>query len=444
MSNWRKPLIFFLLQLTGSNIPKNLKTITKLDALSVAEKETYQKQQLEKLLLHAYKNVPYYSTLLPAVGVIDKNNTVDISRFKDIPILTKEIIREQGTLMYASDHKKRKSYINTSGGSTGQPIEILQDKNYSDWNIANKIFIKLKRGQDIGEKEMRLWGSMRDTLESNEGVTGALKNFLYNRKDINTFKLSEADIREIITIWNTFKPTWIEGYVNSLQEIAQYIAANSTDIFAPKGLLSSAGTLYPDAKAFFKEQYNSPVYNRYGSREVGDIACTAADSELHEVGWWNNYVEVLDDNHDTVTNNALGEAHITNLNNYAMPLIRYAIGDTIRATANSSFEVQSVEGKLSEHFINIYKEKVHAGYFRQLLFYKKWIQKYQIIQEDYTHIVYAIVPYADETVPEADIKEITMYAQKMMGKECVIEFKFVQQIEPNASGKYLYTISKLV
>jgi len=157
MFNWRKPIIFALFYLSGSKIPQNLKEIRRVDNLPIEEQKAYQKKKLEKLLSYAWENVPYYKKVLEEAGVI-KNREVYLENFEKIPFLTKEIIRRERENLYSRDHKKRGSYKNTSGGSTGEPVEFLQDKEYNDWNIANKIYIKRKGGQDIGEREIRLWG----------------------------------------------------------------------------------------------------------------------------------------------------------------------------------------------------------------------------------------------------------------------------------------------
>ena len=60
MFNWRKPIIFALLYLSGSKIPQNLKEIRRVDNLPIEEQKAYQKKKLEKLLSYAWENVPYY------------------------------------------------------------------------------------------------------------------------------------------------------------------------------------------------------------------------------------------------------------------------------------------------------------------------------------------------------------------------------------------------
>ena len=60
----RRYLINLLLNLTGSNIPKNLREIRRIHSYDQDRAKEYQNRKLEQLLLYSYRNVPYYSKIL--------------------------------------------------------------------------------------------------------------------------------------------------------------------------------------------------------------------------------------------------------------------------------------------------------------------------------------------------------------------------------------------
>ena len=96
---------------------------------------------LSDILLHAYENVPYYRRVLSDSGVV-RDGTVVLAKFDNIRCLTKDIIRTEGDNLYAVDHKSRRSFVNTSGGSTGEPVSFLQDANYSDWQMGMRFYFR--------------------------------------------------------------------------------------------------------------------------------------------------------------------------------------------------------------------------------------------------------------------------------------------------------------
>ncbi len=333
MYSWRKLVIYTLFNLTGNKIPVYLKMIKKYDKLSIEEINKIQKDKLKKILLHAYINIPYYYKVLKESNVIT-GRQVRLENFSNLPILTKEIIRDEDSNLYSKDFKDRKFYKNSSGGSTGEPVRFIQDKEYNEWNIATKIYYKIYGNQKIGERELRLWGSERDTLEGKEKFSIKLKNWLYNRKEFNSFRMTENEMFEFVKGWNKFKPTWIEAYVQSIYEFGKFIKENNLEIHSPKGILVSAGTLYPEMQKLIEQVFSCQTFNRYGTREVGAIACSCKENKGLHLSLFNNYIEILDNQLKPCSSGEIGKVYVTTLNNYSMPLIRYDIGDMAIPTKN--------------------------------------------------------------------------------------------------------------
>ncbi|MFA5248480.1 MAG: hypothetical protein WC415_04630 [Patescibacteria group bacterium] len=435
MFNWRKPIIYLLLHISGSKIPQNLSLIKKLDKLSLEEKKKYQDEKLKALLFHTYKNVPYYTKVLKEAEVI-KDNVVVLDNFKNIPLLTKEIIRREGENLYSKDYKSRKFYENTSGGSTGEPVRFIQDKSYEDWNNATKIYYKLTAGQNIGDRELRFWGSERDLLEGKEKLSIRLRNWLYNRREFNTFKMSEKEMLFYVEKWNKYNPKWIEAYVQSIYEFAKFIEKNNLKIKSPKnGILTSAGTLFPEMKQTVEKVFKCKVYNRYGSREVGGAAF--GNKELN-ISYWNQKIELVN------PINNIGKILITNLKNYSMPLIRYEIGD-IGVDSITWGNIKSISGREMSIFKTKDGKIIPAEFFIHFIgvvYNNNAISKFQVIQKEYDKILIKTVINNINNF-NSNKGKIENAIRKEMGNDCKINWEFVNDIEPLKNGKYLYTICEI-
>jgi len=423
-------VIYGLLYVTGSKIPKYLKEIKRIEKLSREELKRYQEEKLKKLLLHAWENVPYYKKVLSESEVV-VDGKVNLNSFDKIPILTKDIIRNEGKNLYSLDYRKRKFYTNSSGGSSGEPVTFIQDKHYDEWNIANKIWYKFIAGQDVGEKELRLWGSERDLLQGKESFRVRLRNWLYHRKEFNSFKMSENEMKGYAKEWNKFRPSWIECYAQSVYGFAQFIKTNNLSIHPPKkGILTSAGTLYPEMKKLIEEVFHCNVYNRYGSREVGDMAC---GKDKLRLSVWNHHLEVI--------NNRI---YVTTLNNFSMPFIRYGIGD-IGKMSKDRLWLEKIQGREMNMFKTKEGKLIPAEFFIHfvgVVYNKGFISKFQVIQKDYDLIEIKVVIKNKEEF-NAYKKNIEKSIKQVMGKNCRIKWSFVKEIKTNKSGKYLYTISKV-
>ena len=443
--NWRKPLIYVLLYASGSKIPQYLREIKSLEKLSAAEIKKYQEEKLKKLLLHAYQNVPYYHKLLVKVGVIDRSGQVQLQNFSKIPYLTKEIIRKEDKNLYSKDHQSRKSYENTSGGSTGEPVRFLQDKNYDDWNISTKLYFNQKLGKDLGDPEIKLWGSDRDIILGNLTAKDRLINYLYNRKFFNCYDFSSDKILDLIKLNNSFKPTAYWSYMEAAFELAKYVSKNKVFFRSPKFLISTIGPLNEEVRKTIKNGLKTKVLNQYGSREVGWIAAQKNEKTEMSVFYWKDLVEL-----NGTTKVEEKELLITTLDNYSMPLIRYQIGDVAIAGKesvsfsgiNSILKIKAIVGRTLGFFVKKDGSLFHTHHLVQQLFFQDWIKKFQVIQEKYDLIKIRVVQ--NKKPQKSELSKIEKNIWALTGQEMRIVWEFVENIKPSKSGKYLYTVSKIL
>lgn len=436
-----------LLAASGSKIGPNLKKIWEFDSVSVDEIQRRSEQKLERLLLHAAEKVPYYRTLLHDCQVV-VDDTVRLENFSSIPLLTKDIIRRQGKSLYADDYQHRSPFPNTSGGSTGEPVKFIQDKEYDDWNKATKIYFNAVLGKQLGDREIKFWGSDRDILEGTLGFKDNVINFLYNRKFFNSYQLNEQHLGDLIKLNNHFKPKAYWSYMESALELANYLSGSGVDFHSPGILISTIGPLTQEVKEKIESGMGCKVYNQYGSREVGVVACQCPEQKgLHTFPWW-NHIEVIDPEGQPIKNES-GRVIVTTLHNYSMPLIRYEIGDVAVMGDNDcscgrkTVTLDSVIGRTLGYFRKDDGTLVHSHFIVQALFFHEWIQRFQVVQEQLNQIIIRIELKNGMVGNQADLLDIEKKTKVLMGNHCSVDIKFVDGIERSASGKFVYTVCKI-
>jgi len=446
--NWREPFIYFVLYATGSKIPRYLKQIRKYEYLSQEEITELTNRKLEELLFHSYNNVPYYHKILEESDVV-VGGQVRLENFSRIPILTKEIIRKEGENLYSKDYKQRRPYENTSGGSTGEPIRFIQDKLYEQWNIAHKIYLNSLQGSEIGQKEIKLWGSERDVFKEKEKISTRVKYWLFNITNLNSFCMSDNIMSEYVTRWNKIRPYLVWAYTSSILELAKYLERSGKSVHSPKVIICTAETLTEQVRSFVEDTLKCPVVNQYGSREVGPIASECpAKMGLH-IFSLQNKVEILNRNLDACQPGQVGDIYVTVLNNYSMPLIRYRIGDTGAPTVERYKcpckrcwpSIAKLTGRQSDHFKTRDGKIIHGEYFTHLFYFRSGIKQFQVVQQDYDNIQVIIV--SDGQIKSEEMRDIGDKIKLVMGQNCDVNFAFVDDIQPTRSGKYLYTVSNV-
>lgn len=451
MINWRKPVMAAFFKITGRHVFEHLNYLKSVESKSTEEIFHLQQEKLTTLLMHAYKNVPYYSEILPEAGVI-QNGKVNLENFPNIPILTKDIIRDQGQNLYSKDHKSRHSFSNTSGGSTGQPVTFLQDRNYKDWSMACRLYYNQMAGKDVGQREIKLWGSQSDVLDESEKLVTKLRRWGFNILMLNSFMMSDDLMADYVERWNRFKPKLVWAYTTSIYDFAKYIQRTKTPIHSPASIICTAENLTEDIRQTVQTVFKCPVLDQYGSREIGVAACECMQRNGLHTFPLNNIIEILDDDFNPCLPKQMGNIYATTLNNYSMPLIRYDIGDMAQAAENTDCPCRSNQpliGKIIGRHIEVFKKKDGTTipgeffiHFIGVVYNKNFIEKFQVIQKDYDLVQIKLLVIDHEKFKQYR-DQIVASIQKVMGIDCKVEFIFVDDIPRLKSGKYLYTVSEI-
>jgi len=418
---------------------------------SLEKNREIQAHRLYRLLEYASENIPYYKRIVKNQSIKVSEDTIfdDIKKF---PFLTKKIIREHFNELYR--FRDNTYYLNHSGGSTGEPVEFYQDKTYADWSQATTLLFNDWAGCPIGSRIAKLWGSERDVFKGTHGLKGSLSGFLYNQRLVNAFNMSRQQIEDFINMINRWKPTMILAYVEPIYEVAKIAVRKNWSVYSPTSIMTSAGTLFEAFRNQIENAFNSPVFNRYGTREVGDVACECSKHNGLYISIPTHFVEIARSNGETCAGGETGEIAVTSLTNYTMPLIRYKIGDrgSLKEKACPSSRglplLKSIEGRVTSIFRNRRGDIISPEYFIHLigvvLNKRIIIKKFQVIQEQKDFIIVKLILNSqNKKIVKALISEIEEKIKLVMGVETTVEFEFVDAIPLSPSGKYLYTISKV-
>ena len=439
---------FYWKYIRRSNVLKYYQELRIHQWNTLEENKKIQQKKLYKLIEYANTNIPYYKRLIKDHHIQFSEDTI-FEDIKKIPLLTKDVIRNNFDDLYK--FRDNSYYQNTSGGSTGEPVVFYQDKNYFGWAIANKYLFDEWAGRQIGDPMVKIWGNLRDTLSSGQNFKGYLRQKITGITMLNSNKMTEKVMYEYVERINNISPCLILTYTSSIDELARFIQENDLSVYSPPAVMTTAGVLYPEVYERIKKVFATKVFNRYGSREVSDIACNCEKSDGLHLNTDIHYLEIVDDEGREVEVGKLGNIIITLLTNYTMPLIRYKIGDRgILSAENSQCGhgfplLKKVSGRIKSVFVNKYGDSIDDDPFIALFRLKENIKQFQIIQEamDYIIINLVLVDKARLKDVNKEFKEENQAIRKIMGEGIKIKYNIVDEIEPSPSGKFMYTFSRV-
>ncbi len=444
--NIRKKTYFFLLRvIRGIQVEHYYDLYWREDQNGIPPHTT--EKYLEQLLTHCQKNVPYYANLMNDLG--DSYHDDPIGYLQRLPVLTKAIIKENFKDLQSTDIAKRKWFYMTSGGSTGEPGKVIQDYDFSAKAGALQLFFSRLVGRETGECEVYLWGSEREITAGSENWKVRLSNKLTNSTYFNAFRMSPETMHGIVKSLNAKKPKLIVTYADTINDLAKFIEDEKLEVVPQKAIITSADMLFPFMREKIERVFQCKVFNRYGSREIGNIACERPGYEGLWVAPWGNYLEILDGQGNRVPDGAEGEIIVTSLMNYAMPMLRYRIDDrgtlipqNLKNPNKSDQFIQSISGRSGCLFKAQNGWVVNPGFLMGLFYYKNWLKRCQIIQKSYSHILFKIV-LTDESPQQAELDEVTAKTRLVFGDDCQVEFDFVDDIPASGSGKHRWVINEI-
>ena len=404
-----------------------------------------QRKKLYALIQYANQNIPYYKRIIKEKNLRFSEDTI-FADIKKIPLLTKDIIRKNFDQLYR--FRDNTYYRNTSGGSTGEPIILYQDSNYFAWNTATKVLFDEWAGRKIGERMVKISGGLQDILKSGQGFKLYLRQQLSGITILNTSRMTEKDKYQYVQRINHIKPAIIFAYNH---ELSRFIQEHHLEVYSPRAVMNTGSVLYPEVRTRIEEVFKAPVFNCYGSREVGSMACNCKKSTgLHLIPDI-HYLEILDNNGKEVKQREAGNIIVSLLTNYTMPLIRYKIGD-IGALSEKNCPcgrelplLEKVVGRISGRFKNKFGDFINAGLFYSLFYFKENIRQYQVIQETTESILINLVLIEKNKLEDMEkiINENNQKIRKVMGHKITIKYNIVDEIEPSPSGKYMHVFSRI-
>lgn len=407
---------------------------------SLAAIERCQEQALRHLLVRA-SQLPRYRDLAERLG--KPLGGVTLADLPRLPFLTKEILRTDGPKLRLAEAEG--VYENYSGGSTGIPIRFWQDERYRiDLSAATRRANRLA-GMFPGARVAKLWGAPQDKRKI-EGLAGRLRLWLLNQRYYDTFDMGPERMEAYHRDLESFQPDYIQAYASSALLLARFLKSRGLRPTYPrKAIVSSAEKLTAAMRAEIEEVFPVRVFDRYGSREVSAIAAECAEHQGLHIQMASYIVETVDPATLTPVTGRPGEIVITVLNNYAMPFLRYRIGDMGTLDKSScvcgrpTYRLREVLGRTSDNFLMADGRIVHGEYFTHIFYGREGIEQFQFVQHTPDEYTLQIVPTAHYRQAVAD--QVESEVREMIGPGARLRFEIREEIPKTASGKYRFTVS---
>jgi phenylacetate-CoA ligase len=296
----------------GTAFMKQLRYWRKIQFKTAGELQEIQKENLQKLLAHSSANAPFYKGL---------NIVPDADPYKMIkqfPVMTKKVIKENLDGLVLKDRRSLKKIA--SSGSSGVQGEVYMEKTNQSMQLAVQTLWWEWSGYRLGDT------LLQTGITPNRGKVKAGKDFLLNTRYVSAYNLDQKEVLQILRDMQKQPRDYFMGYASSLYVFAKVAEDYGIKDVHFKSVVSWGDKMFPHFRALIEKQFDTVVFDTYGCSEGFMIA---AECEKHQYHIMSPlvYLEILDDDGNDVPPGGLGKVVVTRLDNYAMPLIRYYLGD---------------------------------------------------------------------------------------------------------------------
>jgi phenylacetate-CoA ligase len=427
---------FFYLPVTvskGEMVLLHLPHYRKSQFSAADDIERHQNLKALKLFEFAQRHSLFYrDRVAEAITALKRGDSL-ASAIQTVPYMTKQdLIRSIDDL---ATYVRRWSSSKTTGGSTGEPVRLFKNPDALARERAATWRAYEWANVSIGDKQARFWGVPHS--QSGKLKASAIDT-IANRFRISAFNLTDESLDQYYKKLVSYRPDYLYGYVSVIDTLATHIESRG---LAPlpglRAIITTSEVLTAATQERLKRIFGVNVFNEYGCGEVGSIAHQCEHGSMHIMAD-NLFVEI-----DSTSVNEPGEIVVTDLFNYATPLIRYRLGDyasrgshrcacgrtlpTLDGIHGRAYDIIKVSGGKGVH------PEAVMYIFEDVQQKFKSFKHFQAIQDDIDHFTINIVP--TEKWEDSTKSIIDENLRKYISPSLKTSYSIVTAIPREKSGK---------
>ena len=286
-----------------------------------------QMRQLAVVMRHCWDTVPHYRERLAFAGYVPETIAVE-EMLSRLPVLTRAEVQAAGDalLSRAVPAEHGPLFHGETSGATGRPVSYCTTRANAAFWRAGTLRDHSWHGRDFGGKlaAIRYLAGSRER-EAFAGW-GVATDAAY-RTGPSVVLSIHAPVSVQLEWLVREAPDYLLTYPSNLEALAEASRRSGMKLSRLREVRTMSEVVNPELRALVREVWGVPLADAYSAEEVGYIALQCPDHEHYHVQSENLIVEVLDDEGRPCPPGESGRVVVTALHNFAMPLLRYELGD---------------------------------------------------------------------------------------------------------------------
>ena len=407
----------------------------------------YQNKKVRQIVRYAYYNVPFYHDTFEKLGIkpSDIKTRHDLNK---LPVVRKNDIRSNITKIISKEFDVNNLKKVLTSGSTGQPLTVYLSKKEDEFRKAKHLRANIACGQKPRDR----WVITAPPHRSEE--VARLQRILgfFAFTPISMFE----DVASQLATLEKIKPDVLDGYSNSLVMLAKEAQRREVDSIKPKLIIGGAELISRSSRRLVEEVFDAPFYDQYACFEFERMAWQCREKLGYHIDADSIVMQFVDKDGEEVRPGERGEIVCTSLFNYAMPFIRYAVGDIGKPSEDTeclcgrTFPLMEVIEGRKDSLVILPDGRIFSPLaFVAAISYSEsepYIDQFRVIQKkvDLFHIQIKLKDdNVDKEIIEKGLIKNLERSLKINTHEISFEIDFVDDLRFDKSGKYMTVVSEL-
>ena len=403
-------------------------------------------ERQKSLVRHAYEHSRFYRRKYDAAG-FHPDDLQDADDFARIPVLTKDEVRENIADIVCSGVSQKRLVPEYTGGSTGVPLMVYRDANAAHFGYAIYLRTIHAWGLEVGCKIAYIWH--RSNVKYDFTRRSRWHRYIKNRVMLDAADMSKSKMARFVELLRSFKPDLIIGYPSSTAVFAGFLDERGRAGFRPKAVWLTSEVAADFQKESIERVFQSTVYDVYGSMEIPDYAAECRERDGLHINADLRTLEIVDERGTRLTTGRMGQVVVTDLVNYAAPLIRYrnedvaSLLDRTCPCGRGLPLMGKVTGRIYDMFVLPDGSQVYGNRFTHFFYdHVDEVRCFQVHQTRTDRVTVRVVPTAT-CKPEALKAQIIQAFTSYTGGQVQFDVSFVKEIEKETSGKFRFVKSDI-
>jgi len=407
----------------------------------------YRNKRLREILAYACDHVPFYHEKFKEAGIepSDIRTVEDLNKF---PVIEKDEVRKNLGNMISDEYDVARLKMLRTSGSTGEPLHFYITMAEDEFRKARHLRANIACGQRLRDK----WVTITSPIYFNQATKLQRTLRVFAPMSVSVFD----DVATQLSIIESLKPDVLDGYASSLLLLAKEVEKRSMKTIKPRVIISGADLIDAHSRQFVEKVFEVPFYDQYGAAEFERLAWQCQEKAEYHIDADSVVMQFVDENGEEVAPGETGKIVCTSLFNYAMPFIRYDVGDLGRpsedadCTCGRTFPLMKVMEGRKDAIIVLPDGRAMSSFafiaaMYQLSFYKH-INQFRIIQKKMNHFRFLIKMKNSSVNRKLAENELTIHFSKALNLEAGevnFEVEFVEDIPLDKSGKFRIVVSEV-